>query len=340
LTPDSNYIIGHEKGAGKNGNAPILLWDFWPVELAFFIPILLWSYPFLPRFEFSIVGVIFVILMLILAGFTFLIGFHLLLRFRFRNSYYNTELELLINQAKSRMGYSSNCELWLYSSLKQILLPLSFPFFKVIVLSDSAVDDILASREDGEIILADVLTSLEGRAMLSTWIPLFSFVLLSLFTFPWTGIDDQTARSIVWLILWVFFLIMSSTVVWSPKSQVELVEQEYKVNSDTARYIVFRKEPPNDTELSEIEKRSHHPFSRPVSHWRRGVSFIAAVACSVFAWIIIQNFVAGFELNTNLILSILYIYAPFNIALFTFLVVSICLDKILKKGESTQNRDV
>ena len=340
MCPLAKYVIGHEKRVGREGNAPVLLWDLLPIELALFIPIVAWDFPFLPGFEFTVIGVILVALMLIVIGLSIFAILQFILTIRFRNPYHNTELELLINKAKTRMGYSSNPEIWLYSSSKQILLPLSALLFKAIVLSKPAVDDLLASPEDGEIVLADVLISLEGRPMPSTWGPLVAFVLLSLIKFPWIGLSDQTARGILWFFLLVFVLIMGYAVMRPHRQKKDPVRREYHAYSDSARCVVFRNEQPSETELKEIIKQSQQPFLGPESRKRSAVSLIIAVTLCIIAWSVTQDFVERIGLNTNPFWAGPYIPAPFLAALCTLVVVSFSLEFILARGESNQIEDV
>ena len=132
MSPDLSYVIGHEKGVGTNGNGPILLYDFWPVEIALFFPPLLCSFPFIPDIEFSVGGIL--SLFFVFLDFTIIIGFQLFLRHQFRIPYNNNEFELLVDKARNRMDFTSTPELWLYSSSKPVLIPLSWLFIKVIVL--------------------------------------------------------------------------------------------------------------------------------------------------------------------------------------------------------------
>jgi hypothetical protein len=240
-SPDASYVIGHEKGVGVHGNGPILLYDFWPAELALLVPGLLCTFPLLPKAEFTPSGILSAFVFVALIGLSIILGFQLYLRHRFRNLYSSAEFELLINKAKNRMGFSSTPELWLYPSSKSLLIPLSWFLTKAVILSDPAVEDLLASPVEGEVILADILRSLEGRPYLSTWGPLTTFLVLSLLLFPWIGLSDQTARSILWFIYLSFVAFIGYGTIRPHKQKVDLIQQEYNIYSDIARCIVFRK---------------------------------------------------------------------------------------------------
>lgn len=339
MSPDADYVIGHETGIWEKGNAPYLLWEFWSLELALLIPIILWSFPFMDHFPLTISGFFYVTLACLVIGLLIPLLFQIFIRFKFKNPYQHTELELLIDKAKNRMGYISRPVLWLYPSEKVVLVPVSALTYKAIVLTESAVNDLLASPVEGEIVIADVLSKIEGQSSIGTWLPIGFFVLFSLFIYPWAGLDTQPARSVLWIVYLIIVLLFGTLVVRPRKDKEDPVYREYSKYSKAARFAVFRNKPMTDSELEEITKRTRYPLPSPTSLTRRLISFVVASTLSFIVWILVENWITISGVDAYEILSALIITGPFLAAVYTLIGVSIGLDVLLIRGESNDSID-
>jgi hypothetical protein len=264
MYPEVDYKIGHEKRVGREGNTPYLLYDMLPIEITF----LLVSLPAFLIFiepislEFSLYNILFWLAFSFIIILLILTCFQLVLRNRFRNPYTNHELEEIISRVNRRMGFSKHTELWMLRSGKQILLPLYGLVYRSLVISKRAEEDLLASPENAEIVLADNLKDLEGQPVLSTWFPVVLFVLVSCFPVQWVGLTTSFVLTIFWACYWIQITLIGIWLATGGRVREEkTVLTEYGTHPDIARCLVFRKSPPNDDELKSVFKVHHDPLN-------------------------------------------------------------------------------
>jgi len=265
MYPEADYKIGFEKGVGREGNAPFLLYNILPLDIAFFLLFLMPAFTNYIRpisFQFSLFNLLLWFTFSLAVILLILISFQLVLRKRFRKLYSCPELEEIISRAKRRMGFSRHAELWILQSSKQVLLPLSGLMYHSIVISKRTEEDLLTSPENAEIVLADNLKDLEGQPVLSTWFPVLLFVPISFFPVQWIGLTTSLALSILWAFYWI---MITTEGIWLAAGgrvrEKNPVLIEYNTHPDVARCHVFRKSPPNEDELQSIFKIPHDPLN-------------------------------------------------------------------------------
>lgn len=283
MCPNADYKIGHEKGAGKNGNAPILLYDFFPMELAFFfVPFVVGvAYSSTLRIPFTITGVLSWLVEIITIAVAIQITFQVVLRYRFRNPYSNSELEHLITRVQTHMGIFKNVELWEYSSIKPVLVPLSGILFRSLVISKPAEEDLLASPEMAELVLADHLESINHGLLLSTWLPIFSLVLLASLFVRWTGLTPEQTIGISWVFFWAIVVHSAKQLLFGKEEKVNAVLETYGTHPDVARCIVFRGSAPTEAEMKDISKKPINPLSKDENRTKSYISFLGALIISL-----------------------------------------------------------
>jgi hypothetical protein len=301
VCPDGNYQIGHEVGAGRNGNAPILLYDLLPLDLAFILAFIVvpasaaQSFPPPIIMPFTIFGLLLWFVISLSIVLIILIVFQAILRHRFRNPYTNSELENLLTRVNNRMGYTRSPELWYYESSKPVLVPLVGLLFRSIVISKPAEEDLLASPEMAELVLADHLKSIQGQSMVSTWLPVTFFVTFTFVFVRWTGLTLDQAVVIWWAIYWILVLESGRRLIMGRDDVENPVFEEYHTHPDVARCVVFRGSEPTNTELKDISKKRHDPISKESNRVRGYLSFITSLVISIFMGLVLTTWVSNLD---------------------------------------------
>ena len=293
MCPNAGYKIGHEKGAGKNGNAPILLYDFLPMELALFVVPFVVGLAYFPTITipFTIAGILSWLAEIIFIAVAIQIAFQVVLRYRFRNPYTNSELEHLITRVQTHMGNSKNVELWEYSSIKPVLVPLSGILFRSLVISKPAEEDLLASPEMAELVLADHLESVNHGLLLSTWLPMFSLVLLASLFVRWTGLVPEQTIWISWVFFWAIVLYSAKQLLFGKEDKANTVLETYGTHPDVARCIVFRGSAPTEAEMKDISKKPINPLSKEADRTKSYIPFFGALIISLIVGALLSSWV-------------------------------------------------
>jgi hypothetical protein len=321
MCPNAGYRIGHEKGAGKNGNAPFLLYDFLPMELAFFaVPFVVGqAYSLTIKIPLTITGILSWLAEILAIAVTIQIAFQAVLRYRYRNPYTNSELEHLITRVQTHMGISKNVQLWEYSSIKPVLVPLSGIFFRSLVISKPAEEDLLASSEMAELVLADHLESMNRGLLLSTWLPIVSLVLLASLFVRWTGLTPEQAVGIPWLFYWGIVILSAKQLLFGKEDKVNTVLETYGTHPDVARCIVFRGSAPTEAEMKDISKQPINPLSKDANRTKSYFAFFGALVISLIIGTLLSSWILNLKPTPFQILNDFLIVLPMLISLSVFM---------------------
>lgn len=302
MCPDGDYKLGHEKEAGRLGNAPILLYDLLPFELSFLIvPILLARTPFYPpvSIPFTFTGIILWLIITTTLAFIIQVVFQLFLRHRYRDPYSKNELYSILAKASRRIDDMQDFEFWLLPSYKQVFLPLTGFFYRSIIISPRVEEDLLASPDAAEVIFADVIVQMKSQRFLRLWLPIVIFVAFSVWTVHWVGFTTNLAVSLAWMIYGFLVIVSLMRVVFGRAPSKNHVLDEYSVHPDVARCRVFRGTEPTESEMKEMSKKLHDPLSKEVDRTRGFLLFLAALIISILVAIVLTSWELSFNL-TNL----------------------------------------
>jgi hypothetical protein len=317
------YKIGYEKGVGRMGNAPYLLYDSLPLDFSFFLLTVSASASFLGTIELgsSLYLILFWFLYFFVIILLIIVSFQLILRYRFRKPYTSHELEEVMSRASKRMGFSRCVELWLLHGNKQVLLPLSGLLYRSIVISKQAEEDLLASPENAEIILADNLKDLEGQPVPSTWLPVAVFVPFSFLLVQWTGLTTSLAIGIFSVFYWIIVVIGGIRLaLGGGRRKKNPILTEYGTHPDVARCFVFRKSAPTEDELQSIFRVRHEPFDIAGNRLAGIFSYLSAVLISAgVGFVLMQRISFILSLFTQFeVVSEALLFVTFTITLAVF----------------------
>lgn len=318
MCPYAEYKIGHEKGAGQFGNAPLFLTSFTPLEITLAALALLPLVPLI-TIPFTLYGVFQWLVVSVSIAVAIQIGTQLILRRHYRKVYTNSELEQILSRVNRQMGFSSEFELWEYSSDKPVLAPVSALLYRALVISKPAEEDLLASPEMAETVLADQLKDMQSGHTISTGLPIFIFVLVASFLVQWTGLPLGLAVNIVWALFFVFVIVIGWTVLVGKDNLRNVVLEVYGVHPDMARCVVFRGFQPTKAEMRDILKRPIDPLSKDVFRMKAGISYFAALFLSLLAGMALNSWVSNlFPPDYPIILEVVY-FLPIGVSVFVFL---------------------
>lgn len=286
MSSAEDYKIRSERGVGTEGNGPVLLYSLFPIMIAvLLLPITSiegFGFSSAPLIELSLVGILFWLVISFAIALSAQIIFQLVLRHRFRKPYAHAELEQIISKARSRMGFTKRIELWSYSSDKQVLIPLNGLISRAIIISKRAEENLLACPEYAEIILAENLRDVEGKPILSTWLPVFSFVIVSSILVHLSGMLLIFNLSLIY-ITYIFF--GSSIGIWSKicgrKITKDTISAEYNTHPDLARYSVFGNSFPSNQEIEITFEKYGTPNPSSNDDVRGLVSYFAAISITI-----------------------------------------------------------
>jgi hypothetical protein len=101
---------------------------------------------------------------------------------RYRRLLKNEDLLALFEEVKVEIDKDLGIELWFRDTEKNVILSTANPLFKAILVSDSAIADILRRRKEGKIALAREVLRIESTSFIREFaMALFLFTDLSLF---------------------------------------------------------------------------------------------------------------------------------------------------------------
>ncbi len=318
MCPYADYKIGHEKWAGQFGNAPILLTSITSLEITLIALTLL---PLVPSMTipFTLYGVFQWLVISVSIAVSIQIGFQMILRRHYRKVYTNFDLEQILSKVNGRMGFSSEFELWGYSSDKPVLVPVSTPLYRALVISRPAEEDLLASPEMAETILADHLKDIQNGYTFSAGLPIFIFVLVSSVLVQWTGLSLGQAVSIAWTLFFVLVIVIGWTVLVGKDNLRNMVLEVYGVHPDMARCVVFRGSQPTEAEMRDILKKPIDPLSKDVFRMKACLSFFAALFFSLLAGIVLNSWVSTLNPPGYPIIFEGMFFLPIGVSVFVFL---------------------
>ena len=292
MSPAEDYKMRSEREVGTEGNGPVLLYSLLPIMISVVLlpisSIESFGIRSVPLVELSLFGIFFWLVISFAIALSTQIIFQLVLRYRFRKPYAHAELEQIISKVRSRMGFTKRIELWSYSSDKQVLLPLNGLISRAILISKRAEEDLLACPEYAEIILTENLRDVEGKPILSTWLPVFSYVLVSSILVHLSGMLLIFNLGLIYL-SYIFF--GSSIGIWSlicgRKITKDKILAEYNIHPDVARYFVFRNSSPTNQEIEIAFEKYRTPNPRSNDDIRGLVSYFAAIIITLVSELII-----------------------------------------------------
>ena len=319
MCPYAGYELGHEKGAGKLGNGPAFLNNFLPTDLSI---LALTLFPLFPAviMPFTIYGVFQWLVTSLSIALVIQIGLQGILRHHYRRLYTNSELEQILSRVNGRMGFSVEVELWEYSSDKPVLVPISSPLYRALVISKPAEEDLLISPTMAEPVLADHIKDIQGGPISSAWFPIFIFVLISPFLVQWTGLPLNLAVNILWALFFVIVIVIGRTVLVGKDNLRNVVLEAYGIHPDMARCVVFRGSQPTEAEMREISKRPIDPLSKDVFRMKAGFSFFAALFLSLLVGMALTSWVSSLNPPGYPIIFEGMFFLPIGVSVFVFLV--------------------
>lgn len=314
-------MIGAEKKVGEEGNAPYFLYNYLPMDIAFasvmFEPLA--GAPFPPiSMPFTPTGILLWLVIIFTIASTIQIIIQIVLRYRFRNPYTSPELEHILTKVRSKMNLKSSVEVWLLESDKTVLVPLSGIFYRALVISKSAEDDLLASPDMAELVLADNLESVQELPLLSTWIPITLMVFPSFMWVRWTGLTIEQIVAVSWALFWVLVIISGKQLLVGRGEEKCTVLETYGTHPDVARCVVFRGSPPTYHDKKEIFKQLHDPLSKEVNRTKRYKVFFVALVIALFTGYILTSWVSNFTPIEFPPINILVQLLPMLVSLLLF----------------------
>ncbi|MFW9834875.1 MAG: hypothetical protein ACFFEK_12825 [Candidatus Thorarchaeota archaeon] len=325
MSPDPQYTVGREIGVGTEGNAPILLWQLWPPFIALCLS-------FAPDSEFSfytitLERVVQWILVLPIICLIVLLVFQRYVKRKYQTEFSNQRFEELISQAKSRMRYTLDFEIWLLPQKKHILMGNAGFLYTALIVSEPTVQDILATPEEGEVILASAVKNLQLVRKISTWGSIaFLFIMTTIFTILKlvTPVGWSWGIAVGWLVM---ILFPSPMVMRYAREKSNDIEMEYGIHPNAARLIVFRGSPPTDREVQKYITREFGVFD-DYSQYRRALGlFLISAIVSIVVGILFYMFllrvssplfslVEGFRIGVSWFVAII-VFAVFYIGLMS-----------------------
>jgi hypothetical protein len=243
-------------------------------------------------------------------------------RFRFRNPLENPELTDLFHSVTIMLGKGENVELWYRDIDRSVFLSTVNPLFQAILLSESAIADILEKKEKAKIVLArEVLvmtrTNSHFRLLLGVLVfTLFTF-LENFFSFTSFGpIIFSAGPLILTAMLITFFIAAIIIMVHRIRKEGDIdksVEEMLGYPPDAAMIDVFSGFTIPEQELLKIKKDEEEGKpSEPLKAVRRGI--VAGVLSFPLSFIIFYFLVLGFSslrLIFSLALSSVVTFAAF-----------------------------
>jgi len=249
---------------------------------------------------------------------------------KYQTEFSDQRFEEIVNQAKSRMGYKREFEIWLLPGVKQVLIGNAGFLHSALVVSEPAIQDILAKPEEGEVILASAVDRLKIHRSINTWVSIgililyTSVMVLYGLTFPLiTGLWIVTAWT-------CFIMCLSPMLMRSNREKSNDVQKEYGIHPNAARLIVFRGVPPTDREVQKYITREFGVFD-DYSQYRRasvifGISIIASIFVSVLLFLLLLgidhplfSMVESFRVYVTFLVSIL-VFAVFYFGLVSYFI--------------------
>ncbi len=284
MSPNPDYEIGEETGAGVEGNAPMLLYPFLPLVVAtgvnFSVLIVADFFPNPFSLSFNLMDLSFWLLIWTVLGLLLQLFLQAVQRARYRRLLHSSELRDLVDQTAQRIGYENDVEIWMCPSEKQILLGLSTVLFRSVIISQPAAQDILDRPEEGEAVLANILVGLRSGRILSTWAPVSLVIVGSLM-----GVClhyAQLSLKITFAIASIagFILIQGALIRPGPTRKKDLVLLQYGVHPDVARVAVFKGSQLSLAEKETIIKRKQDPMEDPEKRKNTWGAYFASLGVS------------------------------------------------------------
>lgn len=291
MSPDPQYTLGREIGVGTEGNAPIPLWQFWSPFIALCLS-------FGPDAEFSfytmtLERMIQWILVLPIICVIVLLVFQWYVKRKYQTEFSNQRFEELIYQAKTRMRYTRDFEIWRLPQKKHILMGNAGFLHTALIVTEPTVQDILAKPEEGEVILASAVKYLQLVRKISTWGSIaFLFIMTTIFVILKfvTPVGLSWGVAVAWLAI---ILFPSPMVMRHAREKSNDIEREYGIHPNAARLIVFRGSPPTDREVRKYITREFGVFD-DYSQYRRALGlFLISAIVSIVVGISFYMFLLG-----------------------------------------------
>ncbi|MCF2138363.1 MAG: hypothetical protein K9W43_14115 [Candidatus Thorarchaeota archaeon] len=237
-------------------NTPFLLREEATLEismiiLAFTAPDFLFKKPWNPN---ELVDLLLKMIVITIVGVVSILMMSTYQRRKFRVPYQNEEFQELLDRTSKHVGLEKNFEVWLYVTAKPCLVTLSTLRFTAMAISEVTVRNILAQKENGEIVLAEALVDMYSSRRMNTWFPISTIMVPSFFML-WirlSALDMKIALGIMGLV--GFFALDIITTVIKPDCPSQRVLEIYGVHPTVSKIIVFRGRQPHSDEELKIEE--------------------------------------------------------------------------------------
>lgn len=327
MSPNRGYELNYEDSReGGKGNIPLSLYPLLSFDVMFGISIgfggILFSQYTSPIGILELMGRAAVLIVIALV---ILLVIHFFQRRRHRAPVEIPEFRVLLDHAAKRIGYEDDIEVWTCEQTTVVLAGLATFLSRAIVVSESAVKDILAKPLEGEVVLARAVANLRTNHFMSTWIPITLFVggqLLASWAF-------LTPLSLKISLAFLAIAAMSCLSIWSeirgPRSKGDSILQEYGLHPDEARIWVFRGMPPRPDEALNIRRGEEDSESASAPTGKKieyiAASLVIAAAVSYLLHVLVflgktpSNLV---ELGIDVLVPLLVFFITFEIGMVLF----------------------
>ncbi|MFW9920281.1 MAG: hypothetical protein ACFFED_11820 [Candidatus Thorarchaeota archaeon] len=336
MSPKPNYVPDRERQMGKEGNVPILISDLASFEFVIIFGFVMIA-PVFYREGIDLVGFIVLWPLSILICWVALYVLHIFQKRRYRVICEDQEIGSMVAQATQRLGYQKYFEIWIIPTITQVLIPLYTLTSRALVISEGAIEDILAQPDEGEVVLANAIGDLANSFFLHVKIPIILGFTVTLTT-AWLSLEVLELKiPLAYLGVLVFILLQAETDIRGPRILNNPTVRIYHIHPDIARIHVFRGDEPTEEEQKIMRERV--PGTRPPNPHKRSIAiaFVASVAISILVGYLSYAFLFSMLALPSSIAEGLDLLGPLLVYFLLFEVLFVGYTLYLKGQEKKQS---